>query len=582
MPSRATSTASLLLALFAMLFAVLAGCAEETPPERPSFEGTIDPQLPPVRIVEAGVELVDVTDESGIDFRHFSGATGKKWLPETMGSGVGLFDYDGDGDLDALFIQGMAWDGDASRPSMKLYRNDGDWTFVDATEGSGLEVPCYGMGCTIADYDADGDPDVFVTARGPDLLFRNEGGGKFTRVKDAPGDDGWTTGAAWFDADADGDLDLILVSYVKWSPETDVHAEVVAGIKAYTRPENYEGDQPRLFLQQDDGSFRDATKASGLTDTREKGKSMAVCLDDFDGDGSVDIFVANDTVQNFLFLNRGDARFEEVAVEAGVAYDDRGRARAGMGMDAVDWRNDGQLAVAIGNFSEEMVSLYSVARSKPLLFRDDASTARIGTATLMPLTFGVVMADVDLDGWCDMVLANGHIEPSVTKLKKELSFPQTPQLFRNVEGKRFADVSRVAGPGLSRQIVGRGLAAGDLDGDGDLDIVLTGNAGGAGGRPLVLRNDLQTDNRSLRLTLRQPGTKNPEALGAIVHATAGGVTQRRVVRTGGSYLSQGELTLTFGLGEHDAADVEITWPDGTVEKRGKLRAGTHEIARDAK
>jgi hypothetical protein len=577
---RARPRAPLLPRALALL--LVAACAKEKPPppKASDFSTTYEP---PARArVEPGAAYVDVREAAGIDFVHVTGAEGRKYLPETMGSGVAMLDYDGDGDLDLLFVQ-SGW-GDQT---MRLYRNDGGWRFADVTKGSGLEVACYGMGASVADYDADGDPDLYVTALGPNLLFRNEGG-RFARVPDGPDGGTWTdeagrthhswsTGAAWYDADGDGDLDLLVVNYVRWTPETDVNRQIVEGAKAYTRPDLYAGDGPRLYCQED-GRFRDATEEAGLAATKVKGKSMAVCLDDFDGDGRLDLFVANDTVQNFLFLARGAARYEEVAVPAAVAYDDNGRARAGMGIDTVDWRNDGRLAVAIGNFSEEPVSLHTVTRCEPgrVLFEDAANEARIGHPTLLPLTFGVLMADADLDGWCDLFLANGHIEPTIPRLKAELAYEQPPQLFRNVGGKRFADVS--ADAGLSQRIVGRGLAAGDLDGDGDLDLVLTAN----GGRPLLYRCDLKGGHHALRLKLRQKGTRNPDALGAVVRVTAAGVTQRRVVRTGSSYLSQGELTPTFGLGEHARAErVVVRWPDGTEEDVGALeaRAAAHVVER---
>ncbi|MHC4958736.1 MAG: CRTAC1 family protein [Planctomycetota bacterium] len=571
------------------LLSVLAACGgdEEQAAPTTSFKPRFEPNAAGATKVRAGVAYVDVTAPAGIDFVHENGAKGDKWLPETMGSGVAMLDYDGDGDTDLLFVQSRKWEGPA-QPTMRLYRNDGAFKFADVTKEAGLDVACYGMGATVADYDADGDPDFYVTCLGPDMLMRNEGG-RFERVQGGPiggtwagkGKEevaSWSTGAGWFDADGDGDLDLIVVAYVRWTPEIDIYAQTEEGTKAYIRPQLYDGDRPRLYLQQDDGTFVDGTKGSGFDKTAELGKSLAVCFEDFNRDGKTDVFVANDTVQNFLFLNRGGGKFEEPAIPAAVAYDDAGRARAAMGSDTVDWRNDGRPSIFIGNFSEEPVSLYSVVPRKgtDVLFQDDAAVARIGHPTLLPLTFGLAAIDADLDGWCDVVLSNGHIEPSITKLKGELQYEQAPQLFRNMAGKRFADVSLDAGKPFSSRIVGRGLAAGDLDGDGDLDLVFTSN----GGRPLVLRADLSGQHRSLRLRLKQPGRRNIDALGAVVGVTAGGMTQRRMVRTGGSYLSQGELALTFGLGKAARAEkVSITWPDGTVQEAGGLDAGLHVIDR---
>jgi len=560
---------------------LLAACGREEVAKAPESDYSVyQARRRPRETVEPGVRYVDVTRAAGIDFRHINGAFGKKYLPETMGSGVGILDYDGDGDRDLLFVQSNYWKGE-QRATMRLFRNEGGWRFRDVTGEAGLAMPCYGMGVTIADYDADGDSDVYVTCLGPNLLLKNTGG-RFRRVAGAPDGGSWTdeqgrvqpswsTGAAWLDADGDGDLDLVVASYVRWTIETDIYAQLVEGIKAYTRPQLYPGDALRLYLQGDDHTFVDATEGSGLDLTGDASKSLAVCIDDFNGDGLSDLFVGNDTVRNFLFLNRGGGKFEEKAVEAAVGYDDTGRARAAMGVDAVDWRNDGRVSIAIGNFSEEPVSLFTVARKTKdsVLFEDAARRARVGHATLLPLTFGLVMIDADLDGWCDLVLANGHIEPSIGKLKKELTYAQAPQLFRNVEGQRFEDVSLAAGAPFSTRIVGRGLAAGDLDGDGDLDLVFTANQGA----PMVLRCDPTRNHGVLRLELRQPGTRNPEALGAEVKVTAGGVTQRRMVRTGGSYLSQGETALTFGLGRRAQADrIVVRWPGGAVQEFGPLPA----------
>ena len=575
---------------------LLAACNDDKDPEVKE-SGYVPTKFEPETqaVVEPGVRFEAV---SGIEFVHengtFRGKDGllSKYLPETMGSGVALFDYDNDDDVDILFLQFRRWSGD-DQPTMKLFRNDGAWTFTDVTKAAGLDVVCYGMGAAVADYDADGDLDLYVTCLGPNLLFRN-GAGRFARV--AGGPDGgdwvdekeqrhpsWTTGAAWFDADGDGDLDLVTVSYVRWTKETDIHTTNAAGKKAFTRPQLYGGDRPRLYLQQD-GVFTDATKGSGLDATKVPGKSMSVCVEDFNGDGKMDLFVANDTVQNFLLLNRGGGRFEDVAVSVGVGYDDDGKARAAMGVDTVDYRNDGMPAIAIGNFSDEPVSLFRVTSAtgaRGLLFQDEAATAKIGLVTLQPLTFGLLMLDADLDGWCDMVLANGHIEPGISVQRSELKYAQPAMYLRNVPapggngGRRFADVSADAGGGLATELVGRGLAAADLDGDGDQDLVLTSN----GGPALVLRSDLLTKNRALRVRLHQPGTKNLDALGAVVRVTSNGITQRRVVRTGGSYLSQGERTLSFGVGDATEAVVEVTWPDGIVQKAGALKVGFHKIRR---
>jgi len=567
----------------------LAGCGEKEKPTRLTSDFPSPAPLAPEPHVEPGVVYADVTAESGIDFRHVNGASKAKYLPETMGSGVGLLDHDGDGDLDLLFVQGREWPEARKEPepTMRLYRNDGGMRFRDVTKEAGLAVPRYGMGVAIADYDADGDPDVYLTALDGNLLFRNEGG-RFVQVPGAPDGGTWTdrdgsvrpswsTAAAWLDADRDGDLDLVVVSYVRWTPALNLEATVTGREPAYTRPQLYEGDHPRLYLQEADGSFRDATRGSGLDETTDPGKSLGICVEDFDGDGNLDLFVANDTVRNFLFLGRGDGTFVERAVPAAVAYDDKGLARAAMGIDAVDWANDGRIAVAIGNFSEEPVSLYRVTRATPgdVVFQDDANAARVGRATLLPLTFGLLTIDADLDGWCDLVLANGHIEPTVTKIKPEIKYAQRPQLFRNVEGRRFQEVTADVGPPFARELVGRGLAAGDLDGDLDLDLVFTCN----GGPPLLARCDLLAKNRALRLRLEQPG-RNRDAIGAVVRIEAGGVRQRRMVRTGGSYLSQGELTLTFGLGTAARADeVIVRWPDGAEQAFGPLDAGAHALRR---
>ncbi|MHC4939033.1 MAG: FG-GAP-like repeat-containing protein [Planctomycetota bacterium] len=573
---------------------LLAACGsdEKPKPKTSDFKSsTYQAAKPDTEPVTPGVTFVDVTEQAGIDFRHVHGARGDKWLPETMGSGVGLIDFDSDGDSDLLFVQSRPWEGDA--PTMRLYRNDGAWKFADVTKEAGLEIPCYGMGVSIADYDADGDSDFYLTCLHRNRLFRNEGG-RFVEVENGPSGGNWlegnerkfswSTGAVWFDVDGDEDLDLFVINYVKWTPERDVFQTVEGEEKDYTRPQLYEGEQPRLYRQFQDGSLRDVTAGSGLEGARSAdrksivpGKSLAVCVDDFNQDGRPDLFVANDTVQNFLFLNRGGAKFDEIGIAAGVGYDDTGHARAAMGIDSFDFANKGDISILISNFSEEPVSFFTVAgkKGRNVLFRDDAARARIGQPTLLPLSFGLILRDMDLDGWCDLVIANGHIMPTVNKLKAELQYRQSPQYFRNVAGERMVDVSVDAGRPFQDRFVGRGLAAGDLDGDGDLDLVFTAN----NGRPRVLRNDLATKNNFLRIRLRQPKSKNRDALGAAVLAETATGVQRRIVRTGGSYLSQGEFTVTFGLGELLGAAVTVIWPDGERQILGPMKAGSHTIER---
>lgn len=602
MRSRVTSTLwiSLLLAV---------ACSKEEPPPTKRDPEPIDWQPPVVETIPSGVTYTDMTRRAGIDFVHYNAASANKWLPETMGAGVAVIEFE-PGDVRLLFIQGQLWEGQdrppEGEPTMRLYKRIGEWQFKDVTKESGLDVPCHGMGCAVADYDDDGDPDLYVTCLGPNLLFRNDGG-KFVRVEGAPDGGKWTdeegneiwswsTGAAWFDANGDGRLDLIVLNYVHWTPETDVKTKFTDASNTYTRPQLYDGDTVRLYLQKEDGSFEDATARAGLRivqrtggkvevagelgpieGARDMGKSLGLVVDDFNRDGILDFMVANDTVQNFMFCGRKDGSFNECAQLAGVAFDDKGLARAGMGIDSAEVANDGRSVVAIGNFSGEPVFLFKVLRELEdhVVMEDEAVSARIGEATLLPLTFGLAFLDADLDGWPDLVLANGHIEPTVANVQKELQYEQAPQLFRNREGKRFFDVSLDAGAPFRKRIVGRGLAYADLDDDGDLDLIITSN----GGRPMVLRADLQEEHRSLRLRLRQP-ERNRDAIGAVALVTANGVTQRRMVRTGGSYLSQSELTLTFGLGKAGKADkVTVVWPDGTRQELGPLAAGSHVIVR---
>jgi hypothetical protein len=518
-----------------------------------------------------GSGFTDVTAQSGISFRHVNGAfvadqgENSRYMPETLGSGVLVFDGDGDGDQDLLFVNGQSFDPKAQGESLPaLYENRGNWRFVEITRQAGLNRPFYGMGAIAADYDGDGDPDILLTALDGLRLYRNERG-RFSDVSREAGlrpvywtdEKGrvapeWSTAALMFDADGDGDIDILSAQYVKWSVAADIPMTYDAVHKGYATPRAYEGQSLRLWLQ-DKGRFRDATSGSGFA---LPGKALGLALWDFDADGRLDVVVANDTLRNFLFRNLGRGRFEEIGQQAGIAYGNDGSVRAGMGVDIADYLNDGTAGVAVGNFAEEPTSLFRML--KPWQFREDSGVNGIAGPTFPLLTFGLAFADLDLDGRQDIVTANGHIEPAIRTVAPTLSHAQPLQWLRNLGDGRFAD----AGSGfdaLRTPMVGRGLAVGDLDGDGDLDIVATSN----GGSPRLIRNDL-AGAHYLRVRLR--GTPpNADAIGARLLLQGSGGLQRRMVRTGGSYLSQSELTQTFGLAPGESVRrLEIRWPDGTV------------------
>jgi hypothetical protein len=522
------------------------------------------------------VKFTDVTAAAGIQFTHNTGAYGAKLLPETMGSGVAFFDFDGDGNIDLLFINATFWPGhlpDGKTPTTAaLYRNEGHGHFSDVTAGSGLEVPIYGMGAAVGDFDNDGRADVFITAVGGNHLFRNEGGGKFRDVTaDANvggATDAWSTGAAWLDYDNDGKLDLFVCNYVKWSEQIDkeVGYTLVGVGRAYGPPMNFQGAFPSLFHNDGDGKFTDVSEKAGIQVKNAAtgvpaAKSLGVAPVDIDGDHFIDIVVANDTVQNFLFHNKRDGTFEEIGALAGVAFDSYGNARGAMGVDTAHYRNDGTLGIAIGNFANEMTALYA-SQPQPLTFTDEAISEGVGPASRLFLKFGVFFFDYDLDGWLDLLSTNGHLEEEISKVQASQKYAQPAQLFWNASaqgGKAFVPVSQdKSGADLFKPIVGRGSAFADIDNDGDIDVVFTQT----GGAPLLLRNDLANDHHWVRLKLA--GTKaNRDAIGAVVSLRVAGQTRRAQVMPTRSYLSQSEATVTFGLGVARAIDsLEITWPGG--------------------
>ena len=521
---------------------------------------------------QSSVQLSDVTASAGIHFRHNSGAFGAKRLPETMGPGCAFLDYDGDGWLDILLVNGMDWPGHKrQRSTILLYRNNRNGTFTDVTRAAGLAVELYGLGVAIADFNNDGFPDILITAVGQNRLFQNTGKGHFVDVTDKAGLGGrsaFSSSAMWFDYDRDGYLDLFVCNYVKWSPEHDVFCSVDGTNKSYCTPEAYRGATCWLFRNRGNGTFEDVTAKSGIFDSTSK--SLGVALLDYDHDGWPDLLVTNDTQPNKLYRNRKNGTFEDVAVKAGVAFSEDGKARAGMGIDVADFDNSGAPGIAITNFDNEMISLYRSNGAGGYL--DIALKAGIGRASQNSLGFGCAFLDVNLDGWLDLLAVNGHIDETVRNVNHNHGYAQAPHLFLNDGKRRFRDAALEAGAGFSEAKVCRGLALGDFDRDGDMDILITTNQGPA----LLYRNDVMPGNRSIRLRLI--GTKsNRDAIGAVVRVTTLDGTQTRMVKTGSSYLSQSELALTFGIGRRTQAErCVVEWPSGLVQEFRNVQAGQYQ------
>jgi hypothetical protein len=539
--------------------------------KRRSFIGAALASLatPSAATVESA-RLTDVAASAGLTFRHNSGSFGAKYLPETLGPGCAFLDYDGDGWLDILLVNGSDWPGHKRQAStLALYRNNRNGTFTDVTRAAGLAVEMYGMGVAVADYNNDGFPDILITAVGQNRLFRNTGKGTFvdvTKQAGLAGRSAFSTSALWFDYDRDGLLDLFVCNYVQWSPEHDVFCSVDGKNKSYCTPEAFHGSTCWLFRNRGDGTFEDVTAKSGIFDTTSK--SLGVAMFDHDRDGWPDLFVANDTQPNKLYKNLRNGTFEDIAVRAGVAFSEDGKARAGMGVDAADFDNAGVMGLAITNFDDEMMALYRPGRDG--IYTDAAVRSGIGQASRTRLGFGCAFADVDLDGHLDLIAVNGHIDETVRNISGNHGFAQAPHLFLNGGNGVFRDVAAQVGGGFAAPKVARGLAVGDFDRDGDVDILITTNQGPA----YLYRNDAPSGNRSLRVRLQ--GVKsNRDGIGAIVRVTTPDATQSRMVRTGSSYLSQSELTLTFGLGRRGKADrVVVEWPSGQVQEFNGLDAGS--------
>lgn len=532
--------------------------------------GQATPNVPPKGAPHvgdgSGVTMTDVTRAAGIRFLHNSGRAGRKWLPETLGAGVAFFDADSDGWSDLLFINGRDWQPRGRRSWPALYRNDGHGAFTDATAGSGLDVERYGLGVSVGDYDNDGRDDLYITALDGDRVFHNDGNFKFRDVTKATGivNASFGTSAAWLDYDRDGRLDLFVANYVRWTEKTDLWCSLDGVTKSYCTPESYPGTSSRLYRNAGAGRFEDATTAAGLGDPTSK--SLGVAVLDFDGDAWPDIFVANDTQPNKLYRNNRNGTFTDSGLRAGVAYSEEGIARGAMGTDAVDYDRSGRPHLLVGNFSNQMLGLYHNEGNG--LFVDEAPRTTVGRASLLSLAFGAFFFDYDLDGWLDIFAANGHIDEEIGRVQPKVQYRQPPLLFRNLGSRRFEDVTAAVGKDFGRPIVARGAAYADYDRDGDLDLAISTNQGPA----YLFRND--GGNQRNWLAIRTRGVKsNRDGIGAVVRVESAGGHQWQMVRSGSSYASQSDLTVTFGLGpDQSATSIEIEWPSGTKDRLANVPA----------
>ena len=527
----------------------------------------------PLLSAQEKIQFRDITAQAGIHFTHNNGAFGKKWLPETMGPGCAFIDYDNDGYPDIILINGEDWPGHQKTgvTTLKLYHNNGNGTFTDVTRKAGLAVPMFGLGVAVGDYDNDGFDDLFITAVGQSHLFHNNGNGTFTDVTKSAGLWGpneFSTSAAWVDYDRDGKLDLVVANYVQWSEQGDLYCTVDGAHKSYCTPESYKGTSVRLWHNRGNGTFEDLTQKAGLGDPTSK--SLGIAVLDFDNDGWPDLLFSNDTQPNKLYRNNSNGTFTEKAVVAGVAFSEDGVARAGMGVDAADYDHSGFPSLLITNFANQMLSLYH--NEGKGLFVDEAPRSEIGRASLLTLGFGCFFFDYDLDGWPDVLVANGHIDADIQRVQANVKYAMPPHLFRNIGKGKFQEVTKSLGQAFATPRVGRGAAYADFNNDGRLDLLLSTN----GGPVYLFRNEAQGAaalNHSLRIKLT--GTKsNRDGIGATVRLSAGGETQTQMLRSGSSYLSASELILTFGLAHNDKADtIEIRWPSGQVDRLSNANTG---------
>jgi len=525
---------------------------------------------------DSAVQFVDAAAEAGLDLVTLCGNPGKDHILGSIGTGVAVADYDGDGDEDiylptAQLVQD--WVSGRNPQANALYRNDGDGRFTDVAESAGVNLRTWSSGAYFVDYDNDGDKDLFVTAYGPNVLFRNEGDGKFQDVAFQAGVAGdptaSSTSAAFGDLDGDGDLDLFVVNYVLYDlrdPPAGGKRTIWRGVEVYRGPQGLIGQPDALYRNNDDGTFSDITETAGLGDYIQQPYGLGVEMADFDDDGDLDIYVANDSVVNHLYRNDGNLKFVEVATMAGVATNEDASEQAGMGTDAADYNGDGLLDLFVTNFSHEWNTLYRHLGN--LVFVDATFEAKLQDSYLK-LAWGTKFFDYDHDGWLDLFVACGHAYPGVDDHPAlNTSYAQTNVLYRNNGDGTFENRSESAGSGLQLVDSSRGVAMTDIDRDGDLDIVVSNNDG----RPNLLYN--QGGNRKSWVSFHLTGVRsNRDAIGAILTLRAGGKTLLRGVNPFGSYQSQGSFAVHFGLEDAETIEgVTVTWPSGEIEELGELAA----------
>jgi hypothetical protein len=516
------------------------------------------------------IVFTDVTDRAGITFAHHNGAAGNKWYPELFGGGVAVLDIDGDAWPDLLFVNGKDWQPAGRRPLHGLYRNNRDGTFSDVLAGSGLDVSdIYGLGATVADYDNDGKDDVFVTTVDGGRLFHNAGRGKFTDVTAQAGirNADFTVSAAWLDYDRDGLVDLFIGNYVRWSAATEITCSQ-SGVRGYCGPDAYKPVAPKMYRNLGSGRFEDVTTRAGLDHPTDK--AMGVAVLDYNMDGWPDVFVGSDRVPAKLYRNDGHGRFVDEGVLAGVALSENGTARANMGVDAADYDRSGRPHLVVGNFLNEMLGLYH--NRNGAAFVDVAPRSEVGRASLLSVTWAVFFLDYDLDGFLDVFAANGGTDES-QGMDSRARLSQPPLLLRNRGAGTFENVTATLGAAFNRPMMARGAAYADFDSDGDLDIAVATLNGPA----LLFRND--GGNRNHWLRVRTIGSKsNRSGIGTLVRVTSASGTQWQMVRSGSSYASQSELTLTFGLGpDAKVSGIAVQWPSGRTQTFSDVAANQRVV-----